>query len=85
MLGSCVAVILHDPVLQVAGMVHALLPSHEGYTGEATKFADSGADVLLERLASVGAVRGRLRAKVVGGAAMAGRRWPSSRPTSPTW
>ncbi len=72
-LGSCVAVALYDPVTRIGGLIHVLLPSISEFDSERhskTKFADSGIAELLDAMVRVGAVRGRIRAKMAGGAAM---------------
>jgi chemotaxis protein CheD len=68
-LGSCVAVCLYDPVTQVGGMLHALLPTALGKDGGApTKFVDRGTPLLIESLLELGAGRNRLVAQLCGGA-----------------
>lgn len=72
-LGSCVAVILHDPVAKVGGLAHVLLPS--------TSIGRARADApgrhmapavasLQEGMLALGAVHRRLTARLVGGASM---------------
>ncbi|MCP4544419.1 MAG: chemotaxis protein CheD [Chloroflexi bacterium] len=75
-LGSCVAVCLYDPVAQVGGMLHALLPSTpDSVPGEngrvplsAAKFVDQGTLMLIKDLVELGAQRDRLIAQLCGGA-----------------
>lgn len=77
-LGSCVAVCLYDPVQNVAGMVHALLPAPpnsangngngNGHGQIPGKFVSSGVPALLEEMAKHGANKSRLRAWLCGGA-----------------
>lgn len=74
-LGSCIAVCLYDPVAQVGGMVHALLPSsldrdgdEGGKTSKPAKFVDQGVPILIEELSKLGASRSRLVAQLCGGA-----------------
>lgn len=69
-LGSCVATLIWDPVSHAGGVNHLLLPD-----GAQARETEIGFDVtLMERLIngvlSVGGERGRLRAKVFGGAQM---------------
>lgn len=71
-LGSCVGVCLYDPVKKIAGMAHVVLP-HKGLNRpdeNRYKYADEGVRALLEELVSKGAVRGRILAKIAGGAKM---------------
>jgi chemotaxis protein CheD len=71
-LGSCVAVILYDAVAKAGGLVHVLLPSvtlARERTNPA-KFAETAVPMLVRELQKLGAVPDRLRARLVGGAAM---------------
>jgi chemotaxis protein CheD len=71
-LGSCVAIMLHDPVRKAGAMAHVLLPSKSlahDVTNPA-KFPDTAVALLLERLKALGVDRRRLVAKLAGGASM---------------
>lgn len=71
-LGSCVAIMLHDPGARAGAMAHILLPSRSlahDQTNPA-KFPDSAVALLLERLKGLGADPRRLVAKLAGGASM---------------
>lgn len=71
-LGSCVGIILYDPVKKIAGMLHAMLPDSTKIrnNGSKEKFVDTGLVELLAKLEAAGAVRRNLVAKVAGGAQM---------------
>lgn len=71
-LGSCVAIMLHDPVTRLGGMAHVLLPSSSlaRDTSNAAKFPETAVPLLVERLRTLGAEPGRLIAKLAGGASM---------------
>lgn len=71
-LGSCVAIMLHDPAAQVGGLAHILLPSRSLSRGSDNpgRFPQTAVPALLERMAGLGADRRRLTARLVGGAAM---------------
>ncbi len=72
-LGSCVVIGLYDPLAQVGGILHALLPTQNGYnngSGKATKFVDQGLPLLLDSLVTLGAIPIRLKAYLCGGAQM---------------
>ncbi len=71
-LGSCVGIALYDRRRHLAGLAHAILPEGESECAELGKFADQAVDNLIVQLASKGASRTRLVAKLVGGAAMFG-------------
>ena len=78
-LGSCVAICLHDPVAKVAGMAHVLLPnkSLSRNAENPAKFPQSAIPLLVEKMEVLGAQRGRLTARLVGGASMFGNLSPS--------
>jgi chemotaxis protein CheD len=71
-LGSCVAVMLHDPVAKVSGMVHYMLPestmSSEQTQGRPWMFADTGISCLLRAALDQGADKRRLLVFAAGGA-----------------
>lgn len=71
-LGSCVAILLHDAEARVGGLAHILLPEPalSRDQGNASKFATTAVPALVKEMARMGARPGRLRAKLVGGAAM---------------
>lgn len=70
-LGSCVGVGLYSPVSGVAGLVHVMLPAaDEMNDGKPAKFADTGTELLVEELESVGAERRNIEAKIAGGSDM---------------
>lgn len=72
-LGSCVGVILYDPFIKIAGLVHVMLPdSALSKKGNITlaKFADSGVMELRRQLLQKGANPRRIRSKIAGGAQM---------------
>lgn len=73
-LGSCVAILLYDAAARVGGLAHVLLPSPALARDRANpgKFPETAVPALIERLAALGANRGRLRARLVGGAGMFG-------------
>lgn len=70
-LGSCVAIAMHDPVRQVGGLAHVLLPDESlaRDTANAAKFATTAVPLLLQEMRELGAGR-ELAAKLVGGASM---------------
>jgi chemotaxis protein CheD len=71
-LGSCVAIMLHDPQTRTGAMAHVLLPSTSlarDLTNRA-KFPETAVPLLIERLKALGADPRRLVAKLAGGASM---------------
>ncbi len=72
LLGSCVGVILHDRVARLGALGHIVLPDSRGSTDHPGKFADTAIPAMIgeiERHIQARA-RGRLVAKLVGGASM---------------
>jgi chemotaxis protein CheD len=71
-LGSCVAIVLHDAQSGAGGLAHVLLPSPTlaRDRDNPAKFPETAVPLLITRLAELGAARERLRARLVGGAAM---------------
>jgi chemotaxis protein CheD len=71
-LGSCIAVAVHDPVAQVAGLLHIMLPDSSINREKAAKqpymFADTGIPALLGAACALGASRNRLSVRLIGGA-----------------
>ena len=70
-LGSCVAVCLHDPIAKVGGMNHFLLPLHVERE-RSPRFGNVAVPQLIEAVIRAGASRGALVAKVFGGASVIG-------------
>jgi len=69
-LGSCVAVCLHDSLAGVGGMNHFLLPGEPIHrqTRDVERYGVHLMEVLINDLMKIGARRERLQAKVFGGA-----------------
>ena len=69
-LGSCVAIILYDPVARIGGVAHVLLPKSPIKCDNEGKYADTGTRKLVKEMLNHGAKKERLVAKLVGGAQM---------------
>jgi chemotaxis protein CheD len=71
-LGSCIAVILHDPVARVTGAGHILLPSSPDGppTRRRAKYADTAIRTMVKEMKNRGARTARMIAKLAGGAHM---------------
>ena len=71
-LGSCIAVMLYDPVAKVAGMVHYMLPESSMSNGSSNPrpwmYADTGISLLLRVAIQNGADKRRLAVFAAGGA-----------------
>jgi chemotaxis protein CheD len=68
-LGSCVAVCLHDPVRNIGGMNHFLLPfGQEEGTNRPVRYGLFAMEMLINALLKAGAKKSRLQAKLFGGA-----------------
>jgi chemotaxis protein CheD len=77
-LGSCVAVILDDRDARVGGLAHVVLPTASLSRDQSNpaRFAETAVPMLIGELVRAGAVRGRLRARLVGGASLFGALTP---------
>lgn len=70
-LGSCVGLALVDTQNAVAGLIHVMLPeSAEMADGKPAKFADTGTELLIEEMTTVGASLEAMEAKLAGGSDM---------------
>ena len=68
LLGSCVAACIHDPVAEVGGMNHFLLPGDEANAPLLARHGVHLMELLINGLLKKGAARHRLEAKLFGGA-----------------
>lgn len=75
-LGSCIAIVAHDPAVKVGGMVHFMLPdsSIDAEKGRRNPcvFADTAIPALLRDMCSMGGQKRRLVVSVIGGAQVTG-------------
>ena len=70
-LGSCIGICLYDPAIKLGALVHILLPVNmETNRTNTMKYADTGIRETLKQMESMGARRGRITAKIAGGAKM---------------
>ena len=73
-LGSCVAVCLHDPVAHIGGMNHFLLgepdAAHDVRPEEMQRYGVHAMELLINGMMQAGAARGRLCGHLYGGATM---------------
>jgi chemotaxis protein CheD len=73
-LGSCIAVMVHDPVRRAAGMIHYMLPlaetSPERARDRPAMFADTGVPLLFHSMYGLGCRKQDLVVKVAGGSSL---------------
>lgn len=73
-LGSCVALVVYDPLKRVGGLVHFALPESAVNPQKASDkpcyFVDSGMPVFFSALARLGATRQKAVIRLVGGASI---------------
>jgi chemotaxis protein CheD len=73
-LGSCIAVVVHDPVRVAGGMIHYMLPLSETAPDKAkvrpAMFADTGIPLLFQSMYALGCEKRNLVVKVAGGGAL---------------
>ncbi len=71
-LGSCIGVAIYDPVVNVGGLLHYMLPESKLDKDKAAKnpfmFADSGIPRLFKEAYRLGAKKQRMRVIIAGGA-----------------
>jgi len=71
-LGSCVGVVVYDPVVRVGGLLHAMLPdsaiSEERAKIRPFMFVDTGLPALFHAVYALGGLKHRLIVKYAGGA-----------------
>jgi len=69
-LGSCLGLVVHDPVARVGGLLHAMLPlssiNPEKAKSNPFMFVDTGVPELFLRLYEMGGQKGRMLVKVAG-------------------
>ena len=73
-LGSCLGIVIHDPVAGVGGIFHVMLPNASVNPEKAQKnplmFVDVGTSLFFKEAYAAGAVKKRLVVKVAGGASL---------------
>ncbi|MHA2250770.1 MAG: chemotaxis protein CheD [Candidatus Kariarchaeaceae archaeon] len=71
-LGSCVAVFIYDDAIQLGACAHILLPESRQFSEDNRpgKYADTAIPEMIRLLGQKGGKKGRLKAKLVGGARM---------------
>lgn len=73
-LGSCVAVLIYDSKVRVAGLIHVALPESsvdpERARAQPGYFADTGLPQMIEEMKKLGATRANVWVKLAGGASV---------------
>lgn len=73
-LGSCVGLVVYDPVVKTGGILHLMLPdstiSPDKAAAQPAMFADTGLPAFFKALAGLKGDRNRMRMYVAGGAAV---------------
>ncbi len=71
-LGSCVAIVLYDETTRTGGLAHVLLPSKimSRIRDAPGRYPETAVPVLLDAMADLGAGRGQIKARLIGGASM---------------
>lgn len=70
-LGSCIGICFYDPAIRLGALLHIMLPYAEGHhVNNIYKFADTGIEETLRKMQAFGGVKGRMTAKIAGGASM---------------
>lgn len=71
-LGSCIGICLYDPLLKIGGLAHIMLPYFPASASneQIHRYADTCIPDLVKQMERLGCPRGRLVAKIAGGAKM---------------
>jgi chemotaxis protein CheD len=73
-LGSCIAVMVYDPIIKAGGMIHYMLPlgetSPEKAIDRPAMFADTGIPLLFHSMYALGCKKQNLIVKVAGGGSL---------------
>ena len=73
-LGSCIGLMVHDPVRKIGGMIHYMLPLSKASPDKAkvkpAMFADTGVPLLFEKMYGLGCKKDDLVVKAAGGGAL---------------
>ncbi|HKJ67049.1 MAG TPA: chemotaxis protein CheD [bacterium] len=71
-LGSCLGIVLYDPVVRVGGLAHIMLPDSSLENGSVTfnrlKYIDTGVPLLFKEMYRYKAQKYRIRNAIIGGA-----------------
>ena len=70
--GSCLVIIMYDPVVKIGGLAHAMLPTspREEMNTRSLLYVDTTIDELLQHLTATGVDLSSITAKLIGGAHM---------------
>ena len=71
-LGSCVGICIRDPFIKIGALGHIMLPTFPagGAAENQRRYADTCIPLMLSELEKLGCLKGRLEAKIAGGAKM---------------
>ncbi len=71
-LGSCLGIVLYDPVIKVGGLAHVMLPDSSLENGSTDfnrlKYIDTGVPMLFKEMYRYNAQKHRIRNAIIGGA-----------------
>ena len=67
-LGSCVAICLYDPILQIGGINHYMLPLWNGQGLASPRYGNIAIEKLIANIIALGSKKENLKAKIFGGA-----------------
>lgn len=72
LLGSCAGVVLYDRMAKLGGVAHIVLPDSRGETDHPGKYVNTAIPALIDEMERVAGrkLRGRITAKLFGGASM---------------
>lgn len=76
-LGSCIGLVLYDSAAKIGGIAHIMLGENDKNDSNVGKYADTAIGALIKIMVDKGAVRSRIKARMIGGANMF--RWKSTK------
>ena len=69
-LGSCIGTIIYDEIRHIHGLSHIMLPTMGQKQDKIGKYANTAIPEMIEELVKRGALKGRMKAKIAGGASL---------------
>ena len=69
-LGSCIGIVIYDEIKHIHGLSHIMLPTMGQKQDRIGKYANTAIPKMIEELVKKGALKGRMKAKIAGGASV---------------
>lgn len=69
-LGSCIGIVIYDEIKKIHGLSHIMLPKMGEKQDRIGKYANTAIPKMIDDLVEKGALKGRMKAKIAGGASV---------------